>query len=129
MTDPIGDFIIRLKNASAAGRDSLSVPYSELKSRAAEVLREEGFIKSSVKRGKKSQKFIDIELFYNEKKPRIHGVRRISKPSRRLYLGHRDILPVKQGFGLSVISTPAGVMSGRDARKLKVGGEPLFEIW
>ena len=128
--DPIGDFIIRLKNASAVGKESVTLPHSKIKMSVAETLSKEGFVGAVEKSGKKVRKTIQVSLLYKDNgSPRILDVKRLSKPSRRVYKGVDEIHPVRYGKGLLVLSTPKGVMSGRDARKEGVGGEALFEIY
>lgn len=128
--DPIGDFIIRLKNAGAVAHESVSVPHSKMKLAIAEVLKEAGFIKDVEKRGKKVRKTLNIDLMYNKNgSPRITEVKRISKPSRRIYKGAAEIFPVRYGKGMLILSTPKGILTDAQARKEGVGGEALFEIW
>ena len=128
--DPIGDFIIRLKNAGAVKHESVSVPHSKLKMAIAEVLKDAGFVKNVEKRGKKIRKTIAVDLLYNKDgSPRITEVKRISKPSRRIYKAAGEIHPVRYGKGEVIVSTPRGVLTGAQARKERVGGEVLFEIW
>lgn len=129
MTDPIADMIIRLKNAGASRKDSVSFPYSKLKESICEVLNREGFIGSFEKKGKTVAKSIEVELLYPNDNPKIEGVRRVSKPSRRFYVGAKEIRRVKNGFGMLILSTPLGIKTGEEARKEQVGGESLFEIW
>jgi len=130
MTDPIGDFIVRIKNASAVGKETVSVPHSKFKMAVADKLKEIGFIKSIDRKGKKIKKTLEIGLVYDkEGNPRISGVKRISKPGRRLYRSVDEIHPVKYGKGSLVLSTPQGVMTDKEAKKTRVGGEALFEIW
>jgi small subunit ribosomal protein S8 len=129
ITDPIGDFIIRLKNASMARLSSVTLPYSSMKMSVAEVLKVNGFVKDVEKHGKTVRKSIIVTLVPTEGSSRISGVKRISKPGRRVYVSSKNIHPVKYGKGLLVVSTPNGVMSGGDARKANVGGEALFEIF
>lgn len=129
VNDPVGDFIIRLKNAGMVGKKSVSLPYSKLKHAIAEVLVSAGFIESAEKRGKKVKKTLDITLKYERGAHRIQGVQRISKPGRRLYRGVAEIFPVKFGRGKRILSTPAGVLTGEQAREKNVGGEELFIIW
>ncbi len=130
VTDNISDFIIRLKNASNAGKPTFSISYSKLKASIADVLVKEGFIKTASKKGKKvNNKMLEVELAYDNGEPKVHDVLRVSKPSKRLYYGFAMIRPVRQGFGRLIISTPKGILSDKDARKEKVGGEPLFKIW
>ncbi|HEU4677839.1 MAG TPA: 30S ribosomal protein S8 [Candidatus Paceibacterota bacterium] len=128
--DPIGDFIIQLKNAGMVKKSSVSVPYSKLKHAVAEKLVEAGFIASADKHGKKAKKTLDVTLKYDEKGAhQIQGVERISKPGRRLYRGVAEIFPVKFGRGKRILSTPAGIVTGEEAKEKKVGGEELFIIW
>ena len=128
VTDPISDFIIRLQNASRTGKASVSLPFSKMKLAIAEVLTREGYL-AEVDGASKSGGSLSVTLKYKNGKPAIQGVKRISKPSRRMYMSVKELRPVKRGHGLLVLSTPAGVVSGKHAREQKVGGEALFEIW
>lgn len=125
MTDPISDLLIRLQNASRVGHTAVTLPYSAMKQSIAKVLEKEGYVADA----KKKDNTLTMSLLYKSGRPVINGVKRISKPSRRLYVGVRDIHQVKRGQGLLVISTPAGILAGKEARAKRVGGEPLFEIW
>lgn len=131
MTDPIADMINRIKNAQRVGRPTVIVPYSKLLWNVAEILEKEGFISGVQKRGRKIVRTMELTLKYAtaEKIPRVHGVRRVSKPSCRVYENVRTLRPVKQGTGFSVVSTSKGLMTNRQARKAGVGGEVMFEIW
>ncbi len=130
VTDPISDFIIRIKNAGAAGRENISVPFSSFVHEIAILLSKEGYVGSVERRGKKIKKFIDINLKYDaNKRPEVVGAERISKLGKRVYVKSREIKPTRQGHGLMVISTPSGVMTDKAAKKAKVGGEALFKIW
>lgn len=129
VVDPIGDFINRLYTASCAGKDVVRAPYSKMRQAIAHVLEKEGYIVSSAKKGKKVKKSLEVVLQYDAGTPRISGVSRVSKPSRRVYYSAKDIKPIKSGAGLLVLSTPEGIVSGSDARKRNVGGEALFHIW
>jgi len=130
VNDPVGDFIIRLKNAGMAGNDCAVIPYSHLKFAIAQKLEQQGFLKSVSKRGKKARKMIEVELFFTkEGKPRIDDVARVSKPGRRVYHSISKIYPVKHGKGALILSTPKGILTGEEARKEHVGGEALFKIW
>ncbi len=126
-TDPIADLINRLKNASAVRRERVVVPFSKMKEAIAEVLSKAGYVGEVSHTAAGS---LQIELSYREDgRPTISDAERISKPSRRLYTGSQDIHPVKRGHGLLVLSTPAGILTGEEARKKHVGGETLFKIW
>ncbi len=93
------------------------------------VLEKNGYVNSFERKGRGVKRVLEIKLGYESGKGIINGVRFMSKPSRKVYLGYRDIRPVKQGHGLMVLSTPAGIVTGQEARKAKVGGEALFQIW
>jgi len=130
ITDPIADLITRIKNAGAIGKESVQVPYSNLKFAVAKKLREAGYITSAEKNGKKEKPFIEVMLRYDKSGVHvIQDVKRISKPGRRLYRSVRDIVPVRYGTGSLFMTTPRGIMTDKEARKEKVGGEALFEIW
>lgn len=127
VTDPIGDFLVRLKNASKVRRDSVLVPASNMNTELAKLLKKEGYIADFEKRPKRNA--LEVMLVYKEGVSAINDAKRISKPSRRMYMGVRDIKPVKRGRGILVLSTPKGLLTGRDATKERVGGEVLFELW
>lgn len=128
--DPVADLIIRLKNAGAVGKESVSVPYSNFLAAVSQKLREAGYVKAVDQKGKKVRKTLEITLAYEKDgTPTIHGVKRVSKPSRRMYRSVHEITPVRYGTGALVLSTPKGVLTDVEARKEKVGGEALFEIW
>lgn len=127
--DPIANMIIQLKNAGDAGRDRVSVPYSKLKHAVADTLKREGFVKNVDARTDKSKPELVIELFLDNRIPKIKGVKRVSKTSKRVYKKSSELRPVKYGYGAMVLTTPKGVMSAREAKKEKVGGEALFMIW
>jgi len=126
VTDPIADFLVRVRNAGLAGKEAVIIPASKMTSALAELLEKEGYVKSV---SKKKGGPMTVTLAYKNNRPVITGSKRISKPSRRMYMGVREVKPVKRGYGLLVLSTPAGVMTGKEAREKKVGGEALFEIW
>lgn len=127
--DPIADMIIRIKNATDSKKESVVFSYSKLKLAILDILLKEGYIKSFGKKGKKVVKFIDVGLLYDGKEARINGVKRISKTSKRVYLGSKDIRKVKNGLGNLILSTPKGIMTDKMAREANLGGEALFEIW
>ena len=122
--------IIRIKNANRAERTSVSVPFSVFKFAIADLLSKEGFVGNIAKKGKRAKKFIDIALTYNGGRPMVEDVRRVSKPSKRIYLGYKELLHIKKrGASRFIISTPQGLMTEREARRSNTGGEVLFEIW
>ncbi len=127
--DTVGDLIIRLKNAGLVGASSVSIPYSTFKLAIAEKLKDEGYVSAVEKKGKKVKKTLDVTLKYEEGRHAISGVKRISKPGRRMYKSVLEIHPVRYGKGALILSTPKGVLTDKEARKEKVGGEALFEIW
>lgn len=128
--DSISNLIIALKNAQERGLDLARAPFSNLNTAILEVLKKEGFIADFEKKGKEVKKHIDITLKYDEAgKPAITDVRRISRQSKRVYKSVDQIRSVKNGYGRLIITTPAGILTDVQARKQKVGGEALFEIW
>jgi small subunit ribosomal protein S8 len=140
VTDPISDFVTRIKNGSQARKAAISMPYSTFKEAIAHVLMKAGYLTSVEKKGKKIGATLEISLSYVNAAgassaeeataiPRVQGVDRISKPSRRIYQKSSDIRVFKSGFGNTVFSTPKGIMIDADAKKQKVGGEVLFKIW
>lgn len=130
VSDTVGDFIIQLKNAGMVGKKEVRLPYSKLKAAIADVLVREGFVKATAADGKNVQKELTVSLKYAENgKHLINGVKRVSKPGRRLYAKSTDIYPVKFGKGRMILSTPAGILTGEEARQKNVGGEQLFIIW
>jgi len=129
MTDPISDLIIRIKNAGDSRKETVSIPYSKLKFEICSLLQKEGIIGEVTKKGKKITKAIEVTLLYDNGDAHIQGVKRVSKPSKRVYRKVAEIRPVKSGYGNLILSTPAGIMTDITARKAKVGGEALFQIW
>ena len=127
--DTVGDFIIQLKNAGMVGKKEVRLPYSKLKHSIADVLKAEGYVSDVATDGKDATKQLAVSLNYDEGKHSIHGVKRVSKPGRRLYTKATDIYPVKFGHGRMILSTPAGILTGEQAREKNVGGEQLFIIW
>ncbi len=128
--DPISNFIIALQNASRVGKESVRVPYSQMKHAIADVLEKEGYISGLTKKGKKGGRpSLEVSLVYDDMGPRVHGVKRVSKPSKRVYKGVKELTSIRHGYGRVILSTPSGIMTGDSARKAKIGGEVLFEIW
>jgi len=130
MTDPIADFCTRIRNGYAANKRWVDIPSSMLKKRLSLVLKEEGFIDNFVFIDKDDNKEdIRVYLRYNDNSPAITSIEKISKPGKRVYVSCGDIPRVLNGLGISVISTPKGVISNKVARELKVGGELLCNIY
>jgi small subunit ribosomal protein S8 len=127
ISDPISDFIIRIKNGSSARKATVVVSDSKFAENIAHLLKKAGYI-SSVEKDKEKRELM-LGLVYFDGEPRIHGVERISKPSKRMYQKSRDIRSFKSGFGNVIYSTPKGIMTDIEAKKSKVGGEILFRIW
>jgi small subunit ribosomal protein S8 len=130
-TDPIGDFLTRIRNASAAKHQRVDVPVSKLKTEIARILKDEGYISTfKLVDENKTRKMLRVFLKYTpDRRSVITGVKRISRPGVRSYQGFMDIRPVVGGLGISILTTPKGLMSGRAARKAKIGGELLCEVW
>ena len=118
-----------MKNAGLAGKGSVIFPYSKLKNAIAVCLEKEGYVSGISKKIKKGVPMLEVGLIYIDQKPKISEAERISKQSRRVYYGMKDIHSVRNGSGLLVLSTPKGIMSGKQARKEQVGGEALFKLW
>ncbi len=129
MTDPIADMLTRIRNAAQAQHEKTILPSSNLKQQLAEILKQEGFIDDySVEDG--VQKSLTIVLKYSrDRESAFVGMRRASRPGRRFYVGHRNIPRVQNGMGVAILSTSAGIMTDRDARTKRVGGEVLCEVW
>lgn len=135
VTDPIADLLTRIRNGLLAGHGTVSVPNSKMKAAIAQILQEEGYIEGfevAAAEGQ-TQPVLRLRLKYvgerRERKPVITGLRRISRPGRRVYAGKTDIPWVRSGIGVAIMSTPKGVMTGVRARQLGVGGEVLCQVW
>ncbi len=130
MTDPVGDMLTRIRNAGGARHAQMSCPASKLKLAVATVLSREGFIGAVSADGDEKKPTLTIELRYQDDgKLMIDGMRRVSKPGRRVYVGAGEVKQVRAGLGMSVLSTSRGVLCDRDARAAKVGGEVICEVW
>ena len=134
--DTISNMIIQIKNAGNVGHDRVWIPYSKFKHSVADVLKREKFIKDVAVESKKGKKMLVVDLLFGDTRlstgrqtPKIKGVQRISKPSRRIYKRASDIRAVKSGYGALILSTSKGIMSGREAKRASLGGEALFTIW
>jgi len=131
MTDPISDMLTRIRNAHSALLPTVDVPYSKIKENIAGILKKEGYIHEFSVEGKtpKTPKTLKLKLKYSGKKGVIEGLRRISTPGLRNYVGATDIPRVRGGLGIAIVSTSQGVMSGHEARKKNVGGELVCYVW
>ncbi len=129
--DKISQLIINIKNAQAVKKTDLTISHSNLRERILNVLKKEGYIEDyKVLDSNPVKKRIRVTLAYDEKgNSKITDVKRISKPSKRIYYGYKDILPVKYGHGIMLLSSPKGVITDKQAKKEKIGGEALFKIW
>ena len=130
MTDPIADMLTRIRNGLQSRHAAVEMPASKLKSAIAEVLKDEGYIKGYSTSGEGATKTLKVELRYvGKNEPVLSGLKRVSKPGLRVYSAATDIPRVFGGLGVAIISTSRGVMSGAQARKLRVGGEVLCHVW
>lgn len=129
VTDVIGDFLTRIRNAGLAHHKSVDVPFSKMKMAICEILKDSGYITDFEKIEDGVQGKIRIFLKYYERRPVIREMKRISKPGRRIYVNSDEIPRVKNGLGIAVLSTSAGIMTDKMARKLNIGGELLFTVW
>jgi small subunit ribosomal protein S8 len=130
MNDPIGDMLTRIRNASMRGKSTVMTPASKMRERVLGVLADEGYIRGFENAtGKDGHPAIEISLKYFDGAPVIREMKRVSKPGRRVYLGVKDIPSVRQGLGVSIVSTPKGVMSDANARAANVGGEVLCTVF
>jgi small subunit ribosomal protein S8 len=129
MTDPLGDMLTRIRNGQQAKMDSVLSPASKLRANVLEVLQREGFIRGYTEDLSGRHKALRIELKYFEGEPAIKHVARVSKPGRRVYSGSKELPNVRNGLGITIVSTPRGVLSDAEARAQNVGGEVLAEVF
>ena len=130
ITDPIGDLLARIRNGQLRGLAKIQSPNSRLRTRLLDVLAAEGFIRGYAEvEHKGGKRELEIELKYHEGRPVIRELKRVSTPGRRVYAGVTDLKPHRQGLGVSIVSTPQGVMTDNDAREKSVGGEVLCQVF
>ncbi|MBV8205854.1 MAG: 30S ribosomal protein S8 [Acidobacteria bacterium] len=130
LTDPVADFLTRVRNAIGARQQKVDVPASKLKLEIARILKEEGYISNFKAAEEEGKRVLRVYLKYGSNNdPAISSVQRVSRPGCRVYVGRNEIPRVLGGLGINILTTPRGVMTGRDARKRGVGGEILCEIW
>jgi small subunit ribosomal protein S8 len=129
LTDPLGDMLTRIRNGQRARKDSVLSPASKLRVRVLDVLQREGYIRGYSEEEMGPAKGIRIELKYFEGQPAIKHVARVSKPGRRVYSGSQELPRVMNGLGITIVSTPRGVLSDTEARDQNVGGEVLAEVF
>ncbi|MFZ5860511.1 MAG: 30S ribosomal protein S8 [Spirochaetota bacterium] len=130
VSDPIADMLTKIRNANAARHEKVDIPTSKLKLEIVKILKTEGYIKNFKKIQTEGQNFIRIFLKYDEENnPIIHGLSKVSKPGRRVYTGYREMPRILNGYGIMVISTSDGVITGRKAVEKQVGGELICTVW
>jgi small subunit ribosomal protein S8 len=129
LTDPLGDMLTRIRNGQQARKDSVVTPGSKLRQRVLDVLQREGYIRGWSPEEVAGHDGIRIELKYFEGQPAIKHVARVSKPGRRVYSGSKELPRVRNGLGITIVSTPRGVLSDAEAREANVGGEVLAEVF
>ncbi len=129
LSDPIADMLTRIRNASRAGQMNVRFPGSRLKESILSILKNEGFIESFNVKKESKKTDIEVTLKYFNKQPVIRELERVSTPGRRFYLQARDLKPVRNNMGVAIVSTSQGVMTGRKARRLNVGGEVICRVW
>jgi small subunit ribosomal protein S8 len=130
MTDPLADMLARIRNANLAYKDEVTLPASTLKERVAEILAHEGYVAGTAVDGEGKDRAIHIRLKYGPKRQRtITGMRKVSKPGKRVYADHQEIPRVLGGLGIAILSTSKGLLTDREARKLGIGGEILAYVW
>ena len=129
--DPIADMICSINNAQAVGKKQvIFYPYSDFKYAFLELLKNEGFIDNVEKKGHLSKRKIVVDLKYTEDgKPKITKIRKISKQGQRIYSTYKELKPVKSGYGVSILTTSKGLLTNKEARKNKIGGEIICEVW
>ena len=129
LTDPLGDMLTRIRNAQMRGRSAVVSPSSKLRENVLNVLEREGYIRGFAEIEKDGKRELEIQTKYFDGAPVISEIKRVSKPGRRVYSAVKDLPLVRNGLGISVLSTPKGVMSDADARAQNVGGEILFRVY
>lgn len=134
--DTISDFFISIKNAYLAKKDRAVIPFSKMKYEMAKILERKGFVSSVRKKRKKGKSleskeflYLEVKLKYDEGVPSFNGVRLVSKPGRRIYLKKDEIRPVRSGYGVLIMSTSRGVLTGEEAKELGVGGQAIAKVW
>lgn len=129
-TDPIADYLTRLRNGIMAGHDAVVVPASKMKEQISAILKQEGYIHSYKAVEHEGRNYLIVNLKYvKDKQSVIHGLKRVSKPGLRVYAGVKEIPEVNGGLGITILSTPKGLLTGKDAKKQNLGGEILASVW
>jgi small subunit ribosomal protein S8 len=133
--DPIADMLVQIKNAALAGREEVVFPYSKFKHEVIKVLASKGYLENITKKTRRNRPYLSCYISYLPAVPgarpqaRLSQIKKVSKPSRRIYKKVSELQPVRQGYGLVVVSTSKGLMAEEEARKQKLGGEVIFQIW
>jgi small subunit ribosomal protein S8 len=129
MSDPVADMLTRIRNAQAVGHTEVGMPASKEKAAIAKVMKEQGYIGAYEVQGDGPIKTLNVELKYHKSKPVITGLRRVSKPSCRIYIKSKEVPRVRGGMGVAIISTPEGVITGKEAKRRNLGGEVICYVW
>lgn len=127
--DPISNMLTSVRNALAVKHSAVIIPFSNFKYEIAKIFEKEGFVEKIEKKGRRSKRLIEITLKYSDETPVISGLKRISKPGQRIYSDWKKIKRVKGGYGIAIVSTSKGLMTNKEARKNKLGGEIICEVW
>ena len=131
--DPISDMLIRIKNAQAVKAEQVVIPFSGMKLKIANILKNSGYVFDVERKKKKSKKteheYLNVTLKYSDNFGALSGIKIISRPSRRMYIKEKEIRPVRSGYGLAIVSTSKGIMNSKEAVKQKLGGELICEVW
>jgi len=123
------NLLTQIKNAQAVKKESIKLAYSKMDEEVLTILEKNHYVGDFKRLGKGAKRILEINLKYPTSGVAIEGVNFVSKPSRRIYVGYKEIKPIRRGYGLLVLSTPKGILTGKEARKMKVGGQMLFKIW
>ena len=129
MSDPVADMLTRIRNAQAVGHVEVGIPASKEKAAIANVMKDQGYIGSYEVQGDGPVKTLSVELKYHKSKPVISGLKRVSKPSCRIYVKSKEVPRVRGGMGVAIISTPEGVVTGKEAKRRNLGGEVICYVW
>ena len=129
VNDPISNMLSQLKNAASVGKTQVVIPFSQLKLAILKILVDQNYLKNVTKRQRKNRAYLYVDLEFANDRPKITEIERISKPSRRIYVRADDIRPIRGGTGMAIVSTSAGIMVASEAKKQKLGGELLCQVW
>ncbi|MFH1401694.1 MAG: 30S ribosomal protein S8 [Parcubacteria group bacterium] len=127
--DQLSEMLTAIRNAQAVLKPTVVVPFSDFKQEIVKIMEKEGFLEKFEKKGKKNKKTLEISLKYKDKVPAISGLKRVSRPGQRIYINYGRIRPIKNGYGIAIISTSKGLRTNKEAKFQKVGGELICEIW